>query len=212
MLISARTAFAIRCPQCGQMETAAVSRFEVNGSPSVKLSCSCGGPKLTVGGRAGQVWLQIPCYLCDGVHFLYYTPKRFWSTELKALSCSDTDLQLGVFGPEQEVDTYARTGGTELDRLMEDAAFGEYFDSPEVMYQALSRVHTLAEEGKLSCSCGNRQISVDIYPERLDLTCSTCGRHRTLPAGSQDDITALERARRIELGEEADNRRKGHKK
>jgi hypothetical protein len=212
VLISARTAFAIRCPQCGQMETAAVSRFEVNGNPSVKLTCSCGGQKLTVGGRPGQVWLQIPCYLCDGVHFLYYTPKSFWNTELKALSCSDTELQLGVFGPEQEVDTYARTGGTELDRLMEDAAFGEYFDSPEVMYQALSRVHSLAEEGNLSCCCGNQQISVDIYPERLDLTCPTCGRDHTLLASSQDDIAALERLGRIELGDEAGNRRKGHKK
>jgi predicted RNA-binding Zn-ribbon protein involved in translation (DUF1610 family) len=212
VLIPARTAFAIRCPQCGKMETAGVSRFELGGGHSVKLNCSCGSEKLMVGVRPGQVWLQIPCYLCDGVHFQYYTPKRFWDGELKTISCTETDLQLGVCGPEHEVDTYTRTGGTELDRLLEDAAFGEYFDSPEVMYQALSRVHNLAEEGNLSCSCGNRHISVDIFPERLDLTCPACGRTRAILAGSQEDLAALERMRRIEVGEDIGSRRRGHKK
>lgn len=212
MLITARTALALRCPQCGKLETHAVSRFAFSGGATAKLDCSCGSHKLTAGARHGQVWLQIPCYLCDGVHYLNYNARNFWDTRLKPVACADTDLQLGVFGPEDEVESYVRTGGAELDRLLEDEAFGEYFDHPEVMYQALSRVHTMAEEGNLTCSCGNRQISVDIYPERLDLSCPTCGRHKSVPAGTEEDLALLDQVRHIVVGDDAPSRRKGHKK
>lgn len=212
MLIPAHTSFAIRCPQCGRLEPTTLSRFAFSRDNQVRVACSCGSHKVTVGVKQGQVALQIPCYLCDGLHFLYYTPQRFWNSELKPVFCSETDLQLGVFGHEGEVDLYARTGGSELDRLLEDEAFGEYFDEPDIMYQALSRVHTMAEEGRLTCTCGNRQIAVDIYPERLELTCSSCGRRKTVLAGRQEDLEALDRMVHIEVGDDAPGRRKGHKK
>ncbi|HWI53280.1 MAG TPA: hypothetical protein VNT01_14150 [Symbiobacteriaceae bacterium] len=212
MLVPAQTTFAVRCPQCGCMEMNTVSRFSLSGGQSLKVTCSCGSHRLTVGGKAGQVLLQIPCYLCDGLHFMQYSAKQFWGGRLQPLMCSDTDLQLGVFGAENEVEAYARAGGSELDRLLEDAAFGEYFDQPDVMYQALSRVHTMAEEGHLTCVCGNRHISVDIYPERLELSCGECGRHKTVLAGQAEDLAALESLARIEVGDDAPGRRKGHKK
>lgn len=212
MLIPAHTTFAIRCPQCGRLETSTVSRFAVQGAGATRVACSCGSHKLTIGARQGQISVQIPCYLCDGMHFLYFTPRQFWSRHLKPVSCSDTDLQLGVFGPETEVEVYARTGGNELDRLLEDEAFGEYFDEPDVMYQALSQVHALAEAGKLTCVCGNRHIAVDIFPERLELACSDCGRRKNLLAAREEDLAALENATHITVGDDAPGRRKGHKK
>lgn len=212
MLIPAHTTFAIRCPQCGRLETTTVSRFAVQSRGSVRLACSCGSHKLTVGVKQGQVSVQIPCYLCDGLHFLYFSPRHFWNQHLKPVTCTDTDLQLGVFGPQPEVEVYARTGGTELDRLLEDEAFGEYFDHPDVMYQALSQVHLMAEEGRLNCVCGNRQIAVDIYPERLELACPDCGRRRTVLAASEEDLSALEHLSHITVGDDAPGRRKGNKK
>ncbi|HYF93379.1 MAG TPA: hypothetical protein VD969_14200 [Symbiobacteriaceae bacterium] len=212
MLVPTQTTFAIRCPQCGRLETHVVSRFSLSGGESVRVTCSCGSHKLTLGSKQGQVWLQIPCYLCDGLHFVNFAARRFWEGKLQPLLCSDTDLQLGVFGAENEVEVYARAGGSELDRLLEDAAFGEYFDHPDVMYQALSRVHSMAEEGNLTCICGNRHISVDIYPDHLELSCSQCGRHKTILAGREEDLAALECMMRIEVGDDPPGRRKGHKK
>jgi hypothetical protein len=212
VLIPAHTTFAIRCPQCGRLETTTVSRFALSGGGSTKIACSCGSHKLTLGISQGQVWVQIPCYLCDGLHFLYFQPRNFWDGGLKPVSCAETDLQLGVFGHEDEVEVYARTGGSELDRMLEDEAFGEYFDHPEVMYKALSRVHAMAEEGHLTCVCGNRHVAVDIFPERLELTCSACGRRKIVLAGHEEDLAALERVAHIEVGDDAPGRRKGNKK
>lgn len=192
------------------METTVVSRFDIAGGKTVRVACSCGSHKLTIGTRSGQVWLQVPCFLCEGVHFFYFTPKEFWHTGLGPINCSDSELRLGVFGRENEVDTYMRTGGSELDRLREDEAFSEYFDEPAVMYEALSRVHHLAAEGNLFCSCGNPHIGVEVFPERLELTCSACGRHQTIQAGSEADLALLETAQLLRVGDDASNRLRGH--
>lgn len=183
-----------------------MSRFAVSRGRSVKASCACGSHKFTIGARHGQVWLQVPCYLCDGVHYYYFSPKGFWAADLRELSCAESDVQVGCYGRDEQVERHLRSGGSELDRLLEDAAFDEYFDDPEVMYQALHRVHTLAEEGNLRCRCGNRNIAVDIYPERLDLSCPSCGERKSLLAGSTDDLATLERLRSIEVGEDAGRR------
>lgn len=212
VLISARTTFALRCPQCGQMEAAAVSRFQLAGGRSLKVSCSCGGHKLTIGAKHGQVAVQIPCYLCDGIHFMYDSSKRFWHEAFRHISCSETELQLGAYGQTPEVEAYARPGVSDLDRLLEDAAFDDYFDHPEIMYQALNLVHNLAEQGSLACACGNPKISVDIYPDRLELICLDCGRHKAIMAATEADLTLLELTTRIEVGDDTAGRRKGHNK
>lgn len=210
MLVSTEVALAMRCPKCGRMEITTLSRFAVPHNHSVKLLCSCGAEKVTVGLKDGQVRLRIPCFLCDGLHHYHYTLREFWHAPLMAITCPETDLQLGVLGPVEQVDTYTRTGGTELDRLVEDEAFGEYFDHPDVMYRVLSWVNRLAAKGNLSCACGNQQITVDIYPDRLDLTCPVCGRHQTILASTEEDLSAMERMSYLQVGDDNPSRRKGH--
>jgi hypothetical protein len=200
LIIQARTAFAIRCPHCGKMETASFSWFDLGGGRSVKIACSCGTHKLTVGKKGGQIWLQAPCYLCESIHFLYYPVSQFLNESLGHLACGETDLHLGIYGDPETVESHIRHGGTELDLLLHDGSFAEYFDRPDVMYQVLSCVHSLGEDGKLTCTCGNREITLDIYPERLELTCESCGREMTVPACSEEDLLLMQRARRIQLG------------
>lgn len=189
-----------------------VSRFNLGRSGSQQLLCSCGHHQLTVGVRQRQVWLQVPCYLCDGLHFLYYTPSEFWGAGLKQLNCTETDLQLGVFGDPEAVSAYAKPGCSELERILGDAAFDDYFDQPEIMYQALSVVRELSEEGNVSCICGGQEITVDVFPDRLELACLDCGRHRVVPAATDEDLSWLLGASHLQVGGDTPPRRKGSKK
>lgn len=211
MLVPGHVMFAVRCPQCGKMENTSVSLFDFSGASSVRLSCSCGTHKLTVGIRPGQVWLQVPCYLCDGQHFAYYNRKRFWSGELLHIVCSETDLQLGVCGSAEEVAGFSKQGQSELEHLLEEGAFEDYFDNPEVMYQSLGHVNELAEKGNLTCTCGNTKVEVDIFPDRLELYCPTCAHRRSVLAATEEDLAVLRRLRRIEVGDENPGRRQEHK-
>lgn len=209
MLVSARTTFALRCPRCGKIELIPLSRFAIGRSGSLKFSCSCGSHMLTAGVKRGQVWLQVPCYLCDGVHFMYYVPQDFWSGVPTPMTCAETDLQLGVFGEGPEVENYAHPG---LDRWLEDAAFDDYFDHREVMHQAVNRLQALLEAGDVQCTCGGQGISMGVFPDLLELTCEECGRRKSILAGTPEDLDTLERTGRIEISGDAPSRRKGHKK
>ncbi len=208
MLVSARTTFALRCAHCGKLETVELSRFDVHEGSSTKLNCSCGNSIIIVGRKRKQVSVQLPCYLCDGVHFSFYSPRHFWSEELKQITCAETDLQLGAFGDEAAVKTFARPGGSELDRLLEDEAFDDYFEDRETMYQAVTLVNTLSDYGKVSCACGSKRISIDLYPDRLELTCEDCGAHKSLYACNEEDAVALQVVTYIEVGDDLPPRRK----
>lgn len=212
MLVQARTTVALRCARCGRLEMETVSRFEVRSGASVRVACGCGRHMMTVGFKGDQVYLQVPCYLCDGTHFAYYGRRDFWADDLKEIICSETELQLGVFGGESHVTSYANPGASELERLLEDRAFDDYFNHREVMYQTLNRIHSLTDEGKVHCKCGSSRIAIDLYPDKLELTCEDCESVRTLFAGSEEDLSALEGLPRIEVGGDKPPHRRGRKR
>jgi hypothetical protein len=180
------------------MESSELSRFALRGQP-VKLACSCGEQKLTVMAHGESVVLQIPCHLCESMHLLQLSAKRFWRVDLEPLLCPDTGLQLGVFGQPEPVATYLAVEGNDLERLLADDQFAIYFDHPQVMYYALTCVHTLADQGKLTCCCGQQEIEINIYPEHLELCCSACGRSKEISANKETDMALWQDTNRIEV-------------
>lgn len=215
MLVTATTSVAARCPECGKLELHQVSLFDFSRGKSLRISCACGAQVLTLGTRSGgQYWLQVPCYLCDGLHFIYYGTRVFWSSEVKTIVCPETEIELGFFGPEEEVRQAANSLQSDLEQVLGEAVFEDFFDSPEIMYQVLSRVYDLAETGNLVCSCGNSKVEVDIFPDRLELHCSECRRWRILFAETERDLSLISSLRRIELGEpiQDSSNRRGAKK
>jgi len=202
MLVSAKTTFALRCPKCGTLEVTSISRFSFSGATSVRVGCSCGSHMLTVTARGRQITLQTPCYLCDGLHFSYYDSKNFWADELKQISCAETDLQVGLFGNETAVCASVKSGGNEMERMLEDEAFDDYFEDRTVMYRLLNRLNLLTDEGKLTCTCGNHKIAVDVFPDQVELRCTACDSLETLPASTIEDALVLERLTYVEIGQE----------
>ena len=202
MLVPARLAFAMRCPQCGKWETSVVSLFDFSGGATVRLTCSCGSHKVTGGmRRGGPFWVQVPCYLCDGMHFTYYAVSEFWAPAVKRILCIDTDLQLGAFGGEAEVAAMVPPGDHEAEKLLEDTIMEDYFENPEIMYQALTHVHDLADAGHLNCQCGNRKVEVDIFSDRLELSCPECGGRLAVHAADAADLERLEAYEALQVGE-----------
>lgn len=212
MLIATSVTVALRCPRCGRLELSELSRFALGRAGSQRVECECGHHLLTVGVRPGQVWMQVPCFLCEGTHFRYYSPGQFWQPGLKQIACAETDLQLGVLGDEGAVVEYVRPGLSDLERFMEDDAFDGFFDDPVVMYQVMNQVQELGAQGLLRCRCGSRDVGVDLFPDRLELYCAACGRQRTVPAATEQDLEAVLRASYLEIGGDAPSRRRGHKK
>ncbi len=207
MILTTKTTVALRCPECGKLDFHPVSLFDFSGARTVKVNCSCGTHKFTVGTQNGQFWIQFPCLLCDSLHFTYFSRRQFWEPWTKNLTCPETELDAGFFGLDEDVREVADGDLKEAERILNESGFEEYFESPDVMYQILNALHDVAETGKLACPCGHKGLRIDIFPERLELYCPECGRFWPIPARDERDLKILDRLYKGQAAEADWNRR-----
>jgi len=193
VLFVPETVIALRCHSCGKMGYHHVSMFSLGKSQSASVRCRCGQEKASLGHRSKQgFWLKVTCPLCEEPHTYSFTTRDFFSKDIKALSCLETELEIGFMGEEAGVRQAAEWPREELDARVAEASFEEYFDDPQVMYETLQRLHSLATGGKLGCPCGNTRLEVNIYKDRLELKCPACGKRQKLPASSPQDLESLD--------------------
>mgnify|MGYP007100548937 CR=1 FL=1 len=79
--------------------------------------------------------------------------------------------------------------------------FTDYFTRPEVMFQVLGHLKSLAEKENLICQCGNRRIKVDVFPDKLELRCISCHSLLIIYAETQEDLMAVRKMPRIVMSE-----------
>lgn len=192
MLIATTCAVALRCPVCGKIQYGDLSLFAVAASKSLQFSCECGEPILSISTRDGKSYtLQLECLMCEGRHLWHYSRREIWSNRLLRLVCEDTGLEVGFIGPLGQIKKSVRQQERSLSQLAEDIGLADYFENPQVVYEILECLQQLAGSGKLTCTCGNRQIEVNLFPERVELRCSSCGAVAVLSTGSGEDLERI---------------------
>lgn len=202
MLITTETLLAMRCPECGKLEFHQLSRFAFSGRKAIQITCSCGAVKLTMTTKKGSgYFLHIPCLVCEGKHLRSLSVKRMWSGEVTELFCPDTGMELGYLGPSEEVRSLMSDYEDELEALVNEFDSDDYFHNSEIMYEVLNCLHDIAEQGLLYCQCGNTQIEVDIFPDRLELHCKRCNSINIIYAETEEDLNVIQQVEEIELAQ-----------
>lgn len=200
MIVATEFVVAIRCPLCGKLDLHPVSRFTLTKSGSHKINCTCGAPKLIIGTKNRQkYWFQIPCVLCETNHLVYYQAKELCLDRVEYLYCSETNVELGFFGPEEKIKALAENHEYNLESIVDGMGYDDYFYSPEIMFEVLNSLHDVAEEGFLYCECGSYQIEIDIFPDRIELQCKDCKTVSTVFAETEEDLKRIKGTQKIEL-------------
>jgi hypothetical protein len=137
--------------------------------------------------------------MCEGRHLFQHTLKEIWSPDVLSLACEETGIEVCFFGPPEQVRGCIEEQERSFKEMAEDLGFSDYFANPEVMYEVLDFLHNIAEEGKLSCTCGNFQIEVEIFADRIELRCPDCGAMGMIDAASEEDLDNLKDAWEIRL-------------
>lgn len=118
--------------------------------------------------------------------------------QLSTVRCPETDLKLGYLGPDVLVQNEIRDQ-QDLDDMLKDSDFEDYFCDPEVMLGVLDILHDIAEGGGLFCQCGNHKIDIDMYPDKVELICRECHGVMTINARTGADLAKLKEKNRIIL-------------
>lgn len=201
MIISTHTILAMRCPECGKLDYHKLSRFDFSGQKNVKIKCSCGFVKLFVSTKnRTKYWLQVPCVVCETKHLRNLSSRMLWSDEVNYLYCQETGLELGYIGPRDEVETLAIAHEENMEALANEFdREEEYFHNSDIMYEVLNCLHDIAEQGALYCQCGNQDVEVDIFPDRLELHCKDCDSVNIIYAETEEDLRVIKEVDTIEL-------------
>ncbi|MEA4902737.1 hypothetical protein [Desulfitobacterium sp.] len=175
MILTTNTSVAIQCPKCGELEFHALSLFAFAGKGRENLYCHCGELLLSVASRDHRHFnVSYHCAFCGEVHYLRLTRGAIWGKTALPLNCPEVESSIGFVGPKQKVAQACHEREKSIGELAAELGYEEEFENPEVMLRLLDHLHDLAKDGALSCGCGNRHLSFELLPDRVELYCEEC--------------------------------------
>lgn len=199
MVIGTDITIAIHCPICGKLELHTISIFNF-ADGTLHLSCSCGGHKFAIKAKNKKKYtIETECAICEGKHSIPLATRDFLSGELICICCPETQIELGFIGPFDKVKEKAENYLEDIEQILQDVGFDDYFDNPEAMFEAFNYLHDVAERKGLSCRCGNTDIKVDIFTDRIELTCKACGGKGFIYVRNEKDLEVLRSQEKIFL-------------
>ncbi len=178
MLTRRQTGIALRCSACGATNILPVFLFSLKSSRR-DFHCSCGYHILSASRKGTDVWLQLSCFLCDGVHLFKFGDRAFWSRDIKSILCPETNAEIGYVGPVW--------GLLKVEDIREDGLPGAaaIFEDPEMGLRVLTRLLALDDRGRLRCSRCDSRLEVEVYPGGMELWCGRCGVTLFAPVGAK---------------------------
>lgn len=193
MLVSTLTTLALRCPDCGKIGFHALSRFSLGQCGSLKIDCECGNTVASVCRKGNHVFcLQVDCMMCDERHVYTYRSRELWQGGVIALLCEHNGAGIGFIGSREAVLNNVRKADRSVREIAEEMGYDKYFANPEIMYRVLEALHAMTDQGKMSCSCGGDQLDVEVFSDRVELSCVSCDAVGIVFAETTRDLRWLE--------------------
>ncbi|WP_223226133.1 hypothetical protein [Sporomusa sp. GT1] len=201
LVISAVSTLALYCSRCGKIELHNVSRFAINNA-EYQLVCSCGqiqGSIASAGRR--QYLLDIPCVVCETNHLIFLDSKLFRQPKASKIYCAQANLELGFAGsPEAIAATIARHKQEVASLACElDGQSEQGIENSQILLEILNRIHDIAEQGGVYCSCGNTDVDVDVLVDAVEISCGQCEGRLRISAKDEQDLAAISALKIIEL-------------
>jgi len=202
MIVSTQRSLTIRCPLCGRLENHTISFFDLARNVPLKISCKCGFDKLTISTKNFKdYYLQIACLICEEIHVIKLSRRELWEQSVIALRCSETGQELGYIGDEAALEKIVKQKQDDIESIMNNLGFDDYFNNPQVMFEVLKHLHQIAAKHQMFCLCGNHQIEIEVFPEKLELHCPICHSLHIIYAETTEDLKIVKQVNSIALTE-----------
>lgn len=187
MLVNTKIAIAVRCGTCDNLNVHETTLFKLFSNKLTELECTCGQHIAIIKAKEYKsLWMDIDCYVCEDKHTFKYTLKQLLKGNI-ITRCIETGIEICFMvnhGDVNElIDNYEMNPGS----LFKELEFLDYFNSPDIMMKSLNRVKELDNSGLIGCSCGEKSIEMNIFPDRIELKCMKCEGIKLIYAENNDD-------------------------
>lgn len=200
MLINRSTTVALSCPACGRLEMESINIFELAAAETKHLNCSCGAVKASIK-QISKLKLKLNyfCLHCDRSHSIVISKQKFWyNNQLFSLSCQETGLNPGFFGPTDLLNKEMKKEKQDLELMAAELGFDD-FKNPDIMLKVVDIIHDLAAENNLDCQCGSNDVNIELFFDKIQLICNQCSSYLNLKAENKNDLKNLKKLDSIQL-------------
>jgi len=111
-----------------------------------------------------------------------------YKNDINVLNCPESGMKLCFIGGDEEVRGKVDSFENELDKLIDMFGYDSYFKNTQVMFDALNKIHDIAEQGNLQCQCGNSDIDLLLLSDKILLKCRNCDSNRIVYAASNGEL------------------------
>lgn len=189
MVVNTGFVVAFKCTQCGSFKFSDISYFRLRAKGLKKLKCRCGG-SFAVAAPAGKnrILITVPCIGCGEMHEYLAGINDLNRAGEMTCRCRNSGIQHCFVGSDELVRSRVDLLENELERLMDELGYERYFTNSQVMFEAVNRLHDLAEQGKLCCRCGSNNIEIVLLEDKIYLKCRSCPGKSTILAANNKDL------------------------
>ncbi|MHB8062761.1 MAG: hypothetical protein ACYDG2_09045 [Ruminiclostridium sp.] len=189
MLIDMDVTIAYKCFSCGTFDFSNINLFKLFLHHSVMSKCRCGGAKLEIIEICKNEYkLTVPCIGCGSEHYLIIDREELISKDIMIYTCPATGIKQCFVGRDVKVREYVDSFEKELDIMIDNLGYENYFVNTQVMIDTLNKIHDIAEQGYLHCECGCDNIIVSLLRKGIYLKCPQCSGNKFIPAASNIDL------------------------
>lgn len=204
-----KTIVASRCPHCGAIIAEEISISELSAYEK-QIKCKiCGKSSMSISLQSSHselaeqimVKLAVPCLICTHSH-PYTLSSEMLSKDLFVLQCSYTGLDICFIGNEDYVDKALRASAKQLKEIFEtqeQEKTNQNFLDANIMQEVMYSIEELAITNRITCKCGEPNLSIVIDYDKVHLSCKDCGSKKTLYASENHDIDTAAQIRRLTL-------------
>lgn len=199
MLVSAQTTIAVRCPGCGKVNLATLSRFAVKSGKTLKVVCECGFCLMLISEIKGEIYLQTECVMCDTKHLHKYKPAQLWKGGIFKLMCEKAGSEIGFIGRSGEVKEAVQNAEKKMQEIADQFDNEKYFLNPGIMNQVLDLLQKMSEERRINCACGGGKLEAEAFHDRVEISCPHCGAVGIIFGETVKDLQCVKDMKDIQL-------------
>ena len=176
------------CPCCSTITVRDINLFDFSGSGITEFLCAngmCVHPSVRVSSKKDKYTISVHCPICDETHIYNIRKITLWHNDFFVLRCPESGFGVLFIGTDKRIRDEIDDQESLIDELEEDFTVGEELS---IIFEAVEHINALAKGDKICCSCGSRNIAIEIDNDFITLYCRDCTAMRKI----KTDAASLE--------------------
>lgn len=159
------------------------------------FSCKCGEENILFRKKDKNTYnITIKCFDCEMEHSHSYSLKDLIDKDLLFRCISG--IGICFIGDDGLTDRFINDDES-LSKNFLELELDDYFKDFKILTACLNKVDRMMDSGKIYCNCGNHDINIDVFTDRIEISCLNCGSVQIIYAETEEDLDLLLRKRRI---------------